>query len=95
MACTFDTDVHVHARVGGERIVLPGRTHSHALKHVLQELGVPPWERKRLPLLSDAAGNLLAAGDLVYSATFDAWLRDRQLRLVWTCTWPHARSPSP
>jgi len=86
VARTFDTDVHVHARVGGERIVLPGRTHSHALKHVLQELGVPPWERKRLPLLSDAAGNLLAAGDLVYSATFDAWLRHHQLRLVWTRT---------
>jgi len=39
-----------------------------------------------LPLLSDAAGNLLAAGDLVYSATFDTWLRDHQLRLVWTRT---------
>jgi len=86
VAPTFDADVRVHARVGGERIVLPGRTHSHALKHVLQELGVPPWERKRLPLLSDAAGNLLAAGDLVYSAIFVTWLRDHQLRLVWTRT---------
>ena len=80
----FDTGVRVHARIGGERIVLPGRSHSHALKHVLQERGVPPWERKRLPLLSDAAGNLLAAGDLVYSAAFDSWLRNHQLRLQWT-----------
>lgn len=74
----------VHARIGGERIVLPGRRHSHALKHVLQDLGVPPWERARLPLLSDAGGALLAAGDLVYSAAFDAWLRERGARLLWT-----------
>jgi tRNA(Ile)-lysidine synthase len=86
VAPTFDTDVRVHARIGGERIVLPGRTHSHTLKHVLQQLGVPPWERRRLPLVSDAAGNLLAAGDLVYSAAFDTWLREHQLRLVWTRT---------
>ncbi len=75
--------VRVHARSGGERIVLPGRTHSHALKHVLQELGVPPWDRERLPLLSDADGRLLAAGDLVYSAGFDGWLRERGARLHW------------
>jgi tRNA(Ile)-lysidine synthase len=78
----------VHARQGGERIVLPGRAHSHALKHVLQALGVPPWERARLPLLSDMHGTLLAAGDLVYSAGFDAWLRARSARLLWT----HARA---
>src|SRR5690606_11447010 len=29
----------VHARTGGERITLPGRLHSHALKQVLQDLG--------------------------------------------------------
>jgi tRNA(Ile)-lysidine synthase len=84
VAPTFDTHVRVHARAGGERILLPGRTHSHALKHVLQQLGVPPWERRRLPLLSDAAGNLLAAGDLAYSAAFDAWLREHGVRLIWS-----------
>ena len=73
----------VHARRGGERIVLPGRAHSHALKHVLQDLGVPPWLRERLPLLSDADGRLLAAGDLAYSTDFDAWLRERRARLHW------------
>ncbi len=72
-----------HARRGGERIRLPGRSHSHSLKHVLQDLGVPPWERSRLPLLSNADGQLLAAGDLVYSADFDDWLRMNQARLVW------------
>lgn len=81
---TLEAPCIVHARQGGERITLPGRAHSHALKHVLQELGVPVWERARLPLLSDAAGQLLAAGDLAYSAPFDAWLRERGARLVWT-----------
>lgn len=74
----------LHARKGGERITLPGRGHSHALKHVLQDLGVPPWVRERLPLLSNAEGELLAAGDLAYSSDFDPWLRQRQARLVWT-----------
>lgn len=79
----FEAVCRVHARRGGERITLPGRTHSHALKHVLQELGVPPWERERLPLLSDHAGRLLAAGDLVLADDFDRWLRARGARLAW------------
>ena len=83
----FDNVLTVHARHGGERIELPGRAHSHSLKHVLQDLGVPPWSRERLPLLSDADGTLLAAGDLMYSASFDAWLHERGLRLVWERSW--------
>lgn len=73
-----------HARIGGERIHLPGRTHSHALKHVLQDLGVPPWRRERVPLLSTVEGELLAAGDVVVSHAFDAWLRDHGARLRWS-----------
>ncbi len=79
----FEQPVIVHARRGGERIALPGRNHTHALKHVLQELEVPPWVRARLPLLSDAHGALLAAGDLVYSAPFARWLRERDVQLLW------------
>lgn len=74
----------LHSRTGGERITLPGRGHSHALKHVLQQLGVPPWQRAQLPLLSTPEGEVLAAGDLAYSSDFDSWLRQRQARLVWT-----------
>jgi len=82
-AARFDAPVRVHARQGGERIRLPGRDHSHELKHVLQDLGVPPWLRERLPLLSDADGRVLAAGDRVASAAFDAWLRERGASLAW------------
>ena len=81
-APALDRACEVHARVGGERIVLPGRGHSHSLKQALQDLGVPPWERRRLPLLS-RDGALLAAADLAYAADFDRWLRERHARLVW------------
>jgi tRNA(Ile)-lysidine synthase len=80
----FDTQLVLGARVGGERITLPGRGHSHALKHVLQDLGVPPWVRDQLPLLSTGEGELLAAGDVAYSARFDAWLRAGNARLRWS-----------
>jgi tRNA(Ile)-lysidine synthase len=44
-------DLQVRFRRGGERITLPGRRHSHSLKKLLQERGVPPWLRERLPLI--------------------------------------------
>jgi tRNA(Ile)-lysidine synthase len=77
----FDAPVRVRARVGGERIVLPGRTHSHQLKHVLQERGLPPWERARLPLLFASNGTLLAAGTDILAAPFAEWLGRRGARL--------------
>lgn len=73
----------VHARSGGERITLAGRRHSHALKHVLQDAGIPPWMRARLPLLSTPTGELLAAGDLVSSASFADWLERHGAQLSW------------
>jgi tRNA(Ile)-lysidine synthase len=78
----FDMPLRVHARQGGERIRLPGRSHSHSLKHVLQDRNVPPWQRDRLPLLSAPDGELSAAGDLVYSLGFEAWLQTHGARLL-------------
>lgn len=82
-ASSFDHALRVHARRGGERITLPGRGHTHALKHVLQDLDVPPWLRARMPLLSDGHGVLMAAGDVAYSAAFADWLDERGARLAW------------
>lgn len=76
-------DWTVRPRRGGERILLPGREHGTSLKHVLQDLGVPPWTRRRVPLVF-AGDTLLAAGDLALSATLHAWLRARGMRLLWT-----------
>jgi tRNA(Ile)-lysidine synthase len=75
--------LRVHARQGGERITLPGRSHSHALKHVLQDLGIPPWERAMMPLLSDAHGTLHAVADVVRSAALEQWLQGCGARLCW------------
>ncbi len=38
-------------RQGGEQCRPAGRGHRHSLKNLLQEWGVPPWERGRVPLL--------------------------------------------
>ncbi|MDI1252096.1 tRNA lysidine(34) synthetase TilS [Thermomonas sp.] len=82
-AARFDTPLRVHARQGGERILLPGRTHHHALKHVLQDRGIPPWRRSEMPLLTDVGGVLQAAGDSILSGSLDAWLQARGARLHW------------
>ncbi len=79
----FDTPLRVFARQGGERLRLPGRDHHTTLKHALQDLGVPPWERARLPLLGHPDGRLLAAGDLLVAAELDDWLAAHGTRLRW------------
>jgi len=52
----------VGLRQGGEICRLPGRAHHHKLKKLLQEAGIPPWERQRLPLVY-VNGELVAIGD--------------------------------
>lgn len=79
---TFDHFV-VCARHGGERLSLPGRQHSHALKQCLQEAGVPPWQRERLPLLLAADGEVLSAGDVIISARLDRFCRNASVQLHW------------
>ncbi len=45
------TKISVRFRQGGEKICPAGRHETHALKKLLQEWGVPPWERERIPLI--------------------------------------------
>ena len=78
----FDSLLRVHARLGGERLLLPGRIHRHSLRHVLQERDVAPWLRARMPLLSDG-DEVLAAGDAILSARMAAWLQARGACLRW------------
>ena len=82
-ASGFFEPLQVRARRGGERIRLPGRTHRHDLKRALQAADVPPWQRDAWPLLVDADGSVLAAGDL-HSGPLDAWLKQHDARLVLT-----------
>jgi tRNA(Ile)-lysidine synthase len=73
----------VKFRAGGERIRLPGREHRHHLKKLLQESGVLPWWRDRMPLLF-AGKKLVAVGDLFVGDEFIA--RDGQpaSSVVWS-----------
>jgi tRNA(Ile)-lysidine synthase len=43
--------VEVRYRCGGERCQLPGQRNHRPLKKLFQEWGVPPWERKYIPLI--------------------------------------------
>lgn len=56
------TPWRVVGRRGGERMRLPGREGSRALKKLMQAAGFPPWVRARIPLL-EIDGKLAAAGE--------------------------------
>ncbi|MEX2963112.1 tRNA lysidine(34) synthetase TilS [Microbulbifer sp. TYP-18] len=56
-------DYMVRYRRGGERARPLGRQHSQALKKLLQEQGLEPWLRDRVPLVYEEE-RLLAVGDL-------------------------------
>ncbi len=59
----------VRFRHGGERCQPAGRAHSQRLKKLLQEAGIPPWQRDRLPLIY-LDGELAAVADLWICADF-------------------------
>lgn len=63
--------LRVTARVAGETFHPAGALHHRPLRKWLQEQGVLPWHRRRIPLV--VAGNEIAAiGDLAYGATLGA-----------------------
>lgn len=74
--------LRVGFRRGGERIRLPGRGHHTELKSLMQELGVPPWRRDRIPLVYDG-DELAAVADWQPSAAFDDRLRAAGARIRW------------
>ena len=43
--------IQIRLRQGGERCRLVGRAHHARVRHLLQEAGIPPWQRTGLPLL--------------------------------------------
>jgi tRNA(Ile)-lysidine synthase len=75
------TTVTVRLRQGGEIFRLAGHAHHHKLKKLLQEAGVPPWERERLPLIY-AGEELAAVGDRWICAPFAAQAGEPGWRIV-------------
>ncbi len=76
----FDGDLLITLRQGGERILLANREHHSTLKNCLQELGIPPWERSRLPVVFNAVGECLAFGDILLSARFATFCESNGVR---------------
>lgn len=63
--------VSVRFRQGGERCRPAGRGHTHELRKLFQERGVPPWQRDRLPLIY-IGGELAAVANLWVCEPFHA-----------------------
>ena len=63
----FERGLRLSFRQGGEEFRPLGHTHTRKLKKLLQEEGVVPWMRDRLPLLY-AGDELVAVGDLWLAA---------------------------
>ena len=77
-----DRTLTVHYRGGGEHIKPAGSTHTRELRLLLQEAGVPPWQRDRMPLIS-MNGELIAVPGLVLSAAAVRLCERLKARIVW------------
>jgi len=62
-----DAGLQLKFRAGGERFQPAGHTHTRTLKNLLQEEGIVPWMRDRLPLVY-AGDRLVAVADLWLAA---------------------------
>lgn len=78
----FGANFLASLRRGGEKILLTNREHHSTIKNCLQESGIPPWERRKLPFLFDASGECLAVGDILLSARFEAFCKSYGVRFT-------------
>lgn len=72
----------VRFRRGGERLKPFGQPHTRELKTLLQEAGIPPWQRDRLPLLYQNE-QLIAVADLWVADCVNPRLGTAGLRVAW------------
>ncbi|MEO8804340.1 MAG: tRNA lysidine(34) synthetase TilS, partial [Rudaea sp.] len=89
-AAKFSPPLLVRYRRGGERFKAAANAHSRELRSVLQDTGVPPWLRDRIPLIF-AGQELIAIGDVILNnagrALCDAcgsqivWVKSRESRI--------------
>ena len=73
--------LHVRFRRGGEVCQLPGRKHHHKVKKLLQDAGIPPWERDRIPFIY-LGDDLAAVGQNWVCAPYAAASGEPSLRFV-------------
>lgn len=77
----LENSLQVRYRRGGERIKPAGRLHTRELRLLLQESGVPPWQRERLPLIY-LKDELIAVADLYLSDAGEQLLREFGAHIV-------------
>lgn len=78
--------VTVRFRQGGELCRPCGRHETHALKKLLQERGIPPWQRERLPLIY-LDDQLAAVADLWVCEPFAAEGDEPGYCIEWQPDW--------
>jgi tRNA(Ile)-lysidine synthase len=65
--------LRVRWRRGGERLRPLGLAHTRELRLIFQELGVPPWQRERVPLLFHGRELLAAVGVVASARLGELW----------------------
>jgi tRNA(Ile)-lysidine synthase len=75
-------EVRIAARQGGERLQPDARRPRRSLRNLLQEAALPPWERRRLPLLS-IDGTLAWVGAIGVDARFACAADEDGVLPVW------------
>lgn len=77
----LDPILHVRYRRSGERFKPTGAAHTRELRTMLQEAGIPPWRRARMPLICTGE-KLLAVGDVFESEAGARWRAANGVRFV-------------
>ena len=76
--------VAVRMRHGAERIRLDSKRPTRTLKNLLQEQGIPPWQRDRLPLLF-CGETLVAIPGIGVECAYQAAPEEEGVVLKWAC----------
>ncbi len=74
--------VTLRARQGGERLQIHAGRHHRSLRNLLQESGIPPWRRERLPFLW-CDGRLAWVGGLGIAAAMASGPGEEGILPVW------------
>lgn len=78
---TWTHTLTVRNRRGGERLKPAGHAHRRDIRLLLQESGIPPWRRSRIPMIFDG-DELIAVGNLFANDAAREWLDENKARIV-------------
>lgn len=69
-------------RKGGEICQLPGRSHHHKLKKLLQAWDMPPWERNFVPIV-EVNQDIVAVGSQYVNHNYVAGITEKGFTIKW------------